>query len=75
MTIGSGTGGSSGNTLPAGQCACPGKWDVFSETAVETTTAGTKVVQYSLTCKACEESEFPGPGWQCKRCSDFREEY
>ena len=28
-----------------------------------------------ISCVACPEGEYPGPGWECKQCADFAKSY
>ena len=29
----------------------------------------------SISCVDCAAGEYPGPGWECKRCADFAKGY
>lgn len=67
-----------GNGLPVGQCTCP-EGDVFQyiRGAGDTASAGggRQAAAYSLGCKTCPAGQYAGPGWECKKCADYREEY
>jgi len=72
-----GNGQSVEKEIEVGQCACPGPTDVFQQAYKVTKSggAGAQVTDYSLSCKTCPAGQFAGPGWECKKCADFREEY
>jgi len=45
-------------------CTCPSKY-------VKSMVTGGG----SLICQKCPDGEYPGPGWECKKCQDFTKEY
>lgn len=59
--------------LTIGQCACKGDTEVFKQTYTKGIDGAAPT--YKISCEACPAGQFAGPGWACKKCADFKEEY
>ena len=55
----------------AGQCTCA-EGSVFSQ---DITLDSSGKQTYALSCVACAAGEYPGPGWECKKCPYINMEY
>jgi len=59
-----------GQGSEVGQCTCAQADQIFTETV-----AGGSGRVLTLACSACQAGEFPGAGWECKKCAHFVQEY